>query len=144
MAADNSECSIYSVEDSCHRLIVGDTLRIVAFYDAFECIRSLHGLFLHDFIVLDDTQTNVWSNYREAVNFLISEILVGNLDDSLFADFLGRLVVADSDRSVHLFQLEQVDNLIGLLGWYVVDYGTVFDSRNYELILIVSHNYINH
>ena len=131
MAAYDTEYLIYGVEEGLHRLVVGDTLRVVALYDALERIWSLYGLLLYDFVVLDDTQTDVWSHHREAVDFLIGKVLVGNLDDALLADLLGRQVVADGNRSVHLLQLEQVDYLIVFLGWYMVDYGTVLDSRNH-------------
>ena len=131
MAAYDTEYLIYSVEEGLHRLVVGDALRVIALHDALECIWSLYGLLLHDFVVLDDTQSDVRSHHREAVDFLIGKVLVGNLDDALLADLLGRQVVADGNRSVHLLQLEQVDYLVGFLGWYMVDYGTVLDSRNH-------------
>ena len=131
MAAYDTESLIYGVEEGLHRLVVGDTLRVVALDDAPERIWSLYGLLLHDLIVLDDTQSDVRSHHREAVDFLIGKVLVGNLDDALLADLLGRQVVADGNRSVHLLQLEQVDYLVGFLGWYMVDYGTVLDSRNH-------------
>ena len=54
-----------------------------------------------------------------------------NLDDALLANLLAWQVVADSNRSLHLLQLEQIYYLIGLFGWYMVDYGTVLDSRNH-------------
>ena len=128
MAAYDTESLIYGVEEGLHRLVVGDALRVVALYDAPERIWSLYGLLLHDFVVLDDTQSDVRSHHREAVDFLIGKVLVGNLDDALLADFLGRQVVADSDRSVHLFQLEQIHYLIGFLGGYLVDSGKRLDS----------------
>ena len=131
MAANDAECLIYCVEDGSHRLIVGDTLRVVALYDALQCVRSLYGLLLYDFLVLDDTQSDVRSHHGEPVDFFVGEILVGHLDDALLANLLGRKVVADSNRSIHLLQLEQIHYLIGFLGWYMVDYGTVLDSRNY-------------
>ena len=131
MAAYDTEYLIYGVEEGLHRLVVGDALRVVALYDAPERIWSLYGLLLHDLVVLDDTQSDVRSHHREAVDFLIGKVLVGNLDDALLADLLGRQVVADGNRSVHLLQLEQVDYLVGFLGWYMVDYGTVLDSRNH-------------
>ena len=131
VAAHDAQHLIYGVEEGLHRLVVGDALRVVALYDALECIWSLYSLLLYDLIVLDDTQSDVRSHHREAVDFLIGKVLVGNLDDALLADLLGRQVVADGNRSVHLLQLEQVDYLIGFLGWYMVDYGTVLDSRNH-------------
>ncbi len=99
--------------------------RVVAFHDALQRIRSLYGLLFYDFVVLDDTQSDVRRHHGEAVDFLIGEILVGNLDDALLANLLGWQVVADGNRSVHLLQLEQIHYLIGLFGWYMVDYGTV-------------------
>ena len=46
MAAYDTESLIYGVEEGLHRLVVGDALRVVALYDALECIWSLHGLLL--------------------------------------------------------------------------------------------------
>ena len=131
MAAYDTEYLIYGVEEGLHRLVVGDALRVVALYDALQRIRSLDGLLLYDFVVFDDTQSDVRRNDRESVDFLIGKILVGNLDDALLANLLAWQVVADSNRSLHLLQLEQIYYLIGLFGWYMVDYGTVLDSRNH-------------
>ncbi len=78
-----------------HRLVFGDTLRVVALYDALQCVRSLDGLLLYDFVVFDDTQSDVRRNDRESVDFLIGKILVGNLDDALLANLLAWQVVAE-------------------------------------------------
>ena len=131
VAAHDALHLVYGVEEGLHRLVVGDALRVVALYDALQCVRSLYGLLLYDFVVLDDTQSDVRSHHREAVDFLVGEVLVCHLDDTLLANLLGRQVVADGDRSIHLLQLEQIHYLIGFLGWYMVDYGTVLDSRNH-------------
>ena len=131
VAAHDALHLIYGVEEGLHRLVVGDALRVVALYDALQCIWGLYGLLLYDFVVLDDAETDVRSHHRKAVDFLVGEILVGHLDDALLANLLGRKVVADGDRSIHLLQLEQIHYLIGFLGWYMVDYGTVLDSRNH-------------
>ena len=131
VATHDAEHLVNGVEEGLHRLVVGDALRVVALHDALQRIRSLDGLLLYDFVVLDDTQSDVRSHHREAVDFLVGEVLVCHLDDTLLANLLGRQVVADGNRSVHLLQLEQVDYLVGFLGWYMVDYGTVLDSRNH-------------
>ena len=131
VATYDAEHLVNGVEEGLHRLVVGDALRVVAFHDALQCVRSLYGLLLYDFVVLDDTQSDVRSNDRESVDFLIGEVLVGNLDDALLANLLTWQVVADGNRSLHLLQLEQIHYLIGLFGWYMVDYGTVLDSRNH-------------
>ena len=72
-----------------------------------------------------------YMNTSAVQSIFIGEILVGNLDDAFLANLLGWQVVADGNRSVHLLQLEEVYYLIGLFGWYMVDYGTVLDSRNH-------------
>ena len=131
MATYDTEHLVYGMEDGLHRLVVGDALRVVALYDALQCVRSLDSLLLYDFVVFDDTQSDVRRNDRESVDFFIGKILVGNLDDALLANLLAWQVVADSNRSLHLLQLEQIYYLIGLFGWYMVDYGTVLDSRNH-------------
>ena len=131
VAAHDALHLVYGVEEGLHRLVVGDALRVVALYDALQRIRSLDGLLLYDFVVFDDTQSDVRRNDRESVDFLIGKILVGNLDDALLANLLTWQAVADGNRILHLLQLEQIYYLIGLFGWYMVDYGTVLDSRNY-------------
>ena len=131
VATYDAEHLVNGVEEGLHRLVVGDALRVVALYDALQRIWSLDGLLLYDFVVFDDTQSDVRRNDRESVDFLIGKILVGNLDDALLANLLAWQIVADSNRSLHLLQLEQIYYLIGLFGWYMVDYGTVLDSRNH-------------
>ena len=96
VATYDAEHLVNGMEEGLHRLVVGDALRVVALYDAPERIWSLYGLLLHDFVVLDDTQSDVRPNDRESVDFLIGKILVGNLDDALLANLLAWQVVADS------------------------------------------------
>ena len=88
VATHDAEHLVNGMEEGLHRLVVGDALRVVAFHDALQRIRSLDGLLLYDFVVLDDTQSDVRSNDREAVDFLVGEILVGTLDDALLADLV--------------------------------------------------------
>ena len=121
VATHDAEHLVNGMEEGLHRLVVGDALRVVALHDALQRIRSLDGLLFYDFVVLDDTQSDVRSNDREAVDFLVGEILVGNLDDALLANLLAWQVIADGDRSVHLLQLEQIHYLIGLFGWYILE-----------------------
>jgi hypothetical protein len=48
VATYDTEHLVYGMEEGLHRLVVGDTLRVVALYDALQCIRSLNGLLLYD------------------------------------------------------------------------------------------------
>ena len=88
VATHDAEHLVNGMEEGLHRLVVGDALRVVALYDALQRIRSLDGLLLYDFVVFDDTQSDVRRNDRESVDFLIGKILVGNLDDALLANLL--------------------------------------------------------
>ena len=55
VATYDTEHFVYGMEEGLHRLVVGDALRVVALYDAFQRIRSLDSLLLYDFVVFDDT-----------------------------------------------------------------------------------------
>ena len=46
VATYDTEHFVYGMEEGLHRLVVGDALRVVALYDALQCIRSLDGLLL--------------------------------------------------------------------------------------------------
>ena len=67
VATYDAEHLVNGVEEGLHRLIVGDALRVVALHDALECIWSLYCLLLHDFVVLDDTQSDVRSHTVDKV-----------------------------------------------------------------------------
>jgi aspartate carbamoyltransferase regulatory subunit len=110
VATYDTEHFVYGMEEGLHRLVVGDALRVVALYDALQRIRSLDGLLLYDFVVFDDTQSDVRRNDRESVDFLIGKILVGNLDDALLANLLAWQVVAEKTyQVVNLLQLEKME-----------------------------------
>ena len=78
------------MENSCHRFVVGNTFWITAFYDTFHYIRHNNLLLFHDFIVADDVQLNIRSNYGKAADFFVAEKAVGNLDYAFLAQFLTR------------------------------------------------------
>ena len=59
VALDDAPLLVDDVEDSFHRLIVGDALRVVALDDATELIRSLNLALLDDLIVADGVQHDV-------------------------------------------------------------------------------------
>ena len=85
VALDDAPLLVDDVEDSFHRLIVGDALRVVALDDATELIRSLNLALLDDLIVADGVQHDVRGNHAEAVYLIVGEELVAHLDDTLLA-----------------------------------------------------------
>lgn len=52
-------------------LMVSDALRIAALHDADDLLRVLDVLLLHDLVILDDIEGDIWSNDREAADLLV-------------------------------------------------------------------------
>ena len=73
------------MEDGSHRFVVGDALRVVAFYDALHYIRHDDLLLFHHFVVMDDVKLYVRSHYRKAADFFVGEESVGYLDEAFLA-----------------------------------------------------------
>lgn len=81
VATHDAEHLVYGVEEGLHRLVVGDALRVVALHDALQRIRSLYGLLLYDFVVLDDTQSDVRSTTERrlissSVKYLLATLMM--------------------------------------------------------------------
>lgn len=85
MALQQAFFLVDDVEPCLHRLVVGDTFRVVAFHDTFQLVRHFHFFLFYDFIVADDIQLDFGSNYRQAADFFFRKEAVGNFDDSLLA-----------------------------------------------------------
>ena len=85
MALQQAFFLVDDVEPCLHRLVVGDTFRVVALHDASQLVRHFHFFLFYDFIVADDIQLDFGSNYRQAADFFFRKEAVGNFDDSLLA-----------------------------------------------------------
>ena len=113
-------------------LVVGDALRIAALHYADDLLRVLDVLLLHDLVILDDVEGDVRSNDREAADLLVGDEAVGNLDDTLLAQGLRLQVGADGDGIRVVIQIQDLDDLEGYVGWYMVDDGAVLDGADFE------------
>ena len=56
---------VHNVEDGMHRFVIGDTLRVVALYDAAKLVGGFHSLFFSNLIVMDDIQDKATTDKRE-------------------------------------------------------------------------------
>ena len=65
VAADGAELFVYYSEDCLHRLVVGDTLRIVAADNTLQFVWCLYHFLLYYLIPFYDAQHYLWSNNRE-------------------------------------------------------------------------------
>ena len=63
MALQQAFFLVDDVEPCLHRLVVGDTFRVVAFHDTFQLVRHFHFFLFYDFIVADDVQFDFRSNH---------------------------------------------------------------------------------
>ncbi len=63
LAVMASENAVLNVEVSCHWLVVGDALGIVALYDATNLTRCYNTALLNHLVVADDAKYNIWSYY---------------------------------------------------------------------------------
>ena len=63
VAFDDAVSLVYYVEDGEHGLVVADAYRIVAFHDTPQFVRSFYGLLFYNFVVLDDVEHGIRSQY---------------------------------------------------------------------------------
>ena len=82
MALDDAVLLVDHREDRFHGLVVGDALGIVALHDTTKLIGRLHGLLLHHLVVADNVEHNLRCHYTEPIDFVLTEELVGYLDDA--------------------------------------------------------------
>ena len=85
MAFENAMFLVNDMEDGAHGFVIGDTLRVIAFYNAPKLVRCHHLLLLYHFLVINDVQHHVRCHDRQTGDFIIREELVAHLDDSLCA-----------------------------------------------------------
>ena len=85
----------------------------------------------------DDIQLYVGSHHGNAVDFIVCEELVGNLNDAFLAQLLALEVETDGDVIAHLLQTEEGYHGEKLFGGYVVDDGTVLQCGYLQFFLVV-------
>lgn len=90
-----------------HGLVVGDALGVGTLHDAAQLVGQHQFALLHHLVVADDVQLHVGRHDGDAVDFVVAEELVGDLDDALLAQLLAVEVEADGDVVVHVLQAQQ-------------------------------------
>ena len=75
-ALDDAMFFVHNIEDSVHRLVVGDAFGIIAFHNSPQLIRSLDGLLLYNLIVADNVEHYLGSHDTQPVDFILREELV--------------------------------------------------------------------
>ena len=113
------------------RLVVGHALRVLAFCDADDLLRSLELLLLHYLEVADHVDCRIRGDQRELVELLVFKEDVGDLDDALLAMDLAGEVDADRDLALDVLQVKEVQCLIYVFCRDVVQYGTVLQCAYY-------------
>lgn len=141
MTFHNAQRFVYDGEIGWHRLVVGDTLGVVAFYDAMQRVWCLNGFFLHHLIVFDGVEDNFWRDDRQAAYFLVCKKLVGNFDYALLAYLFGREIVANGYLRVQVMQVEQSHHLICFVGGYVVNNGAILNGGDLQFFFSHLDNY---
>ena len=64
------------MEMSCHRLVVGHALGIIAFHNALDLVRSHDCLLFHHLLVTDETEDDIWGNNGETGYLIVGEEFV--------------------------------------------------------------------
>ena len=141
VATERGVLTVDDVEAGSHRLVVGDALGVVALDDVDEVVRQGDVEFLDHLIVSDDVDHDIWCDDSDAVECLLGEDKVCDLDDTLLAHAVAVEVVADGDADLgEVFESEQVDDLKQRLGGDMVDHSAVLQRSHCEFFLF----FVNH
>ena len=111
--------------------MVGDALRIAALDDAYNFLRKLEVLLLHNLEVADDIHSCIRSNEGKLAEFLILEESVLDLDDTLAALSLAVQVDSDGDLILDAFEVQEIESPIYIFRRYMVQYGSILQRANY-------------
>ena len=133
-AVDAAQRLLIHIEDfhlGWNRLVVGDTLRIGALDDADDLLGVLDVLLLDNLVILDDVERDVGGDDAETTDFLIGEIAVGNLDDSLSTEGDRIEVGTDGDGARMVVEVEDLNDLERHVGRDMVDDGAVLDGTDF-------------
>lgn len=126
---------IDEIETRAHRFVIGDALRIVALHDAHYGRRELNVVFLHHLEVAYDIDLGGRGNEGNAVEHILREKCVGNLDDSLCTKLLGVEVIAYGHMLVEALDAEDSHSLKQHRRRYSVDNRAVTQCRYGEFFL---------
>ena len=125
--------SDYRLELRGDLLMVRHTHRIGASADADDLFRNGDFMLLDDLVVLYDVDCGPGGDKGYAVEFVIFEITVGDLDDAFAAEALAVQVAAYSDLVGRFCQMQDFHHLEKIFRRDVVKHGAVLDGVDYEL-----------
>ncbi len=112
-------------------LVVGDTFRIAAFRNSVNLLRH-DKLPLFDHLEVTDYVHCGFRSYEgELVEFLVFEEFILDFDDSLLAEIFAAEVDSYSNLILDALEVENVEGLIYIFSWYVVQYGTILQCADY-------------
>ena len=137
VALDDAAFLVDDVEAGGHGLVVGDALGVGTLHDAVQLVGQAHLTLLHHLVVADDVQLHVGRHDGDAVDLVVAEELVGNLDDALLAQLLAVEVEADGDVVVHVLQAQQRHHGKQFFGGDMVDDGAVLQRGYLQFFLVV-------
>lgn len=125
--------SDYRLELRRDLLMVRHTHRIGASADADDLFRNGDFMLLDDLIILDDIDRCLRGYKGYAVELVILEIAVSDLDDALAAEALAVQVAADGNLVGRFCQMQDFNHLEKIFRRDVVKHGAVLDGVDYEL-----------
>lgn len=138
VATNDAVNLVDNTEVGLHWFVVCDALWVLTLDDATELIRRFHHLLLYNLIIADKAEDNLRCDNREARDFFVREISVGHLDDAFLSNLCGRIALTDGYGRRELVELKKGCDLVGLVEWYMVDYGAVFDGSDESFFFVHS------
>ena len=77
---------VHHIEYGIHRLVVGNTFRVVTLHDTSQFIRCFYRFLFHHLVVLDNVEYDFRCYHAQTVHLLICKKLIRDFDNPLFAD----------------------------------------------------------
>ena len=122
--------TFYHMEVGIDRLIVGDTLGVSAFHDAYDVVGKSDGVLINYFVSADNVDFGVRRDKGDAVECLFGEEHVGNFDNAFFPALLAVEIEANSHTACEILDTKQIHHLKKRLGGNMVDNRSIFEGSN--------------
>ena len=102
MASNHTILRVDKLKLGFHRLVVGDTFRVITLYNAYDSLRKSHRRLFYHFKIVYDINLCSGSDKRYAVDNIIREESVGNLDYTFCPELFRVEIVANRHMLVKL------------------------------------------
>ena len=136
MAAHLQVLLVHHVETRRYDLGVSDALGVGTLYDVLHMLGDFGAELLHHLEIFDIDNGNKRCHKGYLVDFVLSEMLVLDFDDALFAEFATVEVVADEHLVFVVFQSKYAEGLVDSVGGDMVNHCSVLDGRDHHLFLV--------